>query len=74
MEGLLFYTVYFNPSDYPGKYVVRKTIVNAGGVHHAEEAEIIAQDLESARKVIPWHLHRMDPWPGDDPAIFEIWL
>jgi hypothetical protein len=33
-----------------------------------------ALTLDALRSLLPPHLHRMDPMPGDDPVVVEIWL
>jgi len=66
------YTVYFNPSDYPGKYVVRvTTIVGARGIVGDPG---VFDSLENARECIPQSLMRMDRLPEDDPVIVEVWI
>lgn len=68
--SIKMYTVYKNPSDYPGKYVVR--------IFHGEipeEKPLCVEDtLEAARSHIPpglVHLHRTHE---DDPVILETWI
>lgn len=68
-EGLHLYTIYSNPSDFPGKFVVR----------HFEGAEpretvIVADTLHEARSALPPGLARIVRSPGDDPVILETWL
>lgn len=67
---LIMYTVYDNPTDYPGKYVVRRwKLLNA-------EADplIVADTLEEARAAIPPHLFCIPRQPEDDRAVKEVWI
>lgn len=43
------WAVYKDPSDYPGKFVVRRFI----GMNAKKEPEVVADTLDEARRVIP---------------------
>lgn len=70
--------VYFNPSDYPGLYVVRPWDIVRGELEPRSRREHwLCSTLEEARALIL----RGDPGlyclprnPGDDPVIVEVWL
>lgn len=73
-----FFVVYDNPSDYRGKFVVRRhfvmrtvdrTFVRVAIIPHA-----VVDTLEAARAAIPAGLTRLLRVPGDDPVIVETWL
>lgn len=70
---LITYTVFFNPSDFPGQYVVRAFEVVQCAVHPSAMARS-AQTLAEARTHIPRGLFRMDPQPGDHPSVIEVWF
>ena len=64
------FAVYQNPSDYPGKFVVRKFV----GENPDEKPLCVEDTLEEARKKIPAGLHRADRIPNDDVVIIETWF
>lgn len=69
-DSITVYAVYKNPSDYPGKFVVRKFIGETPDVNPS----IVADSLIEARKVIPRDKVRLTPSITDDPVIIETWL
>ena len=71
---MTIYTIYSNPLDYPGKYVVRRSIIREGGLHVAVEPDAVVDSLLEARSHIPDSLFRMPRVPHDDPCIVESWL
>jgi hypothetical protein len=65
------WTVYENPTDYPGKFVAR--------LFHGETPTasiVIADDLETIRDMMQFEfgLVKLMRSPGDDPKIVEVWL
>lgn len=70
---LPMFTVYFNPPDHPGKYVVRMHVVEAGGSRPTNEG-VVADDLETVRSVIPHGLTCMPRDPNDEKQIVEVWF
>ena len=67
------FVVYFNPQDFPGKYVVRRHVVGRGTVTIDAEPLIVCDSLHQARSAIPADT-RLDRNPDDDPVIVEVWL
>lgn len=68
------YTIYANPLDFPGKFVVRRHVVEAGHSVPDVMPMVVADNLEGAREVLPpgsWCLGRE---PGDDQKIVESWI
>lgn len=70
---LQVFCVYFNPSDYPKKYVVRRWL----GMDPDREPVVIADTLEEARE----KLKKLNPYidrrffhPDDDAVILETWI
>ena len=63
------FVVYFNPQDFPGKYVVRRHV----GTRPDAEPLIVCDSLHQARSAIPADT-RLDRSPDDDPVIVEVWL
>jgi len=73
-EGLTIYVVYKNPSDYPGKYVVRPQRVSRDAGIVNEPVTYVGESLQMARASIPPCLSYFPRHPGDDPVILEAWL
>jgi len=76
---LQMFVIYKDPIDIPQPcYFVRRWIVHPG--HDGAVPDpfgIAAQSLENARLAIRdsvGELWRMDPSPGDDANIVEVWL
>lgn len=65
------YVVYDHPADHPDKWVVRRWEIHAGSEHPRESWT--ADTLEDARSIVPAHLVNIGRFPGDDPAIYEVW-
>ena len=73
-DELTIHVVYHNPSDYPGKWVVRRHFVGVDGVNLASEPDCVADSLAEARDHIPVGLFRMNRHPHDPEVIYETWL
>jgi len=71
--GVQVWTIYERPSDYPGHFVVRRSVVALGGIIPDLECGL-AKSLEGARKLIPDGLARVNRYPSDDPVIVESWV
>ena len=68
------YTVYRNPADYPGRYVVRRFVCAAGRPIPDPTPVSVSTSLTDARNAIPGRLVRFPRDPTDEPAIVETWL
>jgi hypothetical protein len=68
------YCVYRKPTDYPDKYVVRKWEIYSGLQSPVPGGLQIANDLLTARKLVPEGLARLARLPNDDPNIVEVWI
>ena len=68
-RALEIFTVYFNPLDYPGLYVVR-VFWNATPTVYGWTAPT----LEEVRARLPRGLVCLPREPGDEPQIVECWL
>jgi len=77
MDSLSIFTVYENPRDYPGRIVVRRFDVSAGGAVADPEPLAIVDTLDEARAAIK-RVHPGAAWvqrnPSDDDPIVECWL
>jgi hypothetical protein len=62
-----------NPSDFPGKFVLRQQWVLKGQIHHAAEANV-CETLFQARAFLPAGLVNIGRNVGDDPVIVEVWI
>lgn len=71
-EAITFWTITCNPSDCPGKYVVRPHYVGVEG--STVGCATVAYTLQGARDAIPPGCHRFPRGPYDDPVIVECWM
>lgn len=71
-QVLYLYVIYYNPSDFPGRYVCR---INHVG-HTNVPGRLLANEdtLEKVRAKLPPGLHRIARSKGDDKVIVETWL
>jgi hypothetical protein len=70
---LSMWVIYFDPTDYPQKWVVRRWDVGHGIVR-AQPKAAICDSLRKARTFIPFGLVRLDRMEADEPQIKEVWL
>ncbi len=73
-EPLNIWTIYYNPSDMPGYFVLRRHVVLDGATGPSPEAywsEFIEPLRDEMRKR---HLHCMPRQDGDEPHIVESWI
>lgn len=70
---LVMHVIYHNPSDHPGKWVVRPRHISPG---RDEPMALcyVCDNLEEARTKIPAGLHCLPRYPQDDPVIYEVWF
>lgn len=74
-KALTIHTVYFNPTDYPGQYVVRDHYVLAdGGESYCGKPRIVTESLEKARDIIPRGKVPFQRNEQDDSVIVETWI
>ena len=52
-DGLAVYVIYANPSDYPGKYVVRRQVVTSTAIVNDAEPLGVVDTLDQARALLP---------------------
>ena len=68
------FTVYFDPSDYPGKYVVRGSTVLTEGALTDVEPLVVVDTYDEACAAIPPGLWQLMRSPDDDIVVVEVWL
>lgn len=78
-DVLSMWVIYWNPTDYPGKFVAREWQVHPGKLDPVPMPNaIIVDSLEAARTAVQFAsstlLTRLAPAPGDDAKILETWL
>jgi hypothetical protein len=73
-DGLAVYVLYYNPSDYPGLYVVRRQVATATSITVDPEPMAVTDTLMGARALLPVGLHRIERDIIDEPQIVETWL
>lgn len=68
------WVIYFDPLDYPQKWVVRRWSIGEGKVEADREA-IIYTTLQEARNSLPWQAStRLNRAPCDEKQIIEMWF
>ena len=74
-NALEIFTIYYNPTDFPKKYVVRRFKVDCKGrpVPDAEPLSV-CDTLHEARTAIPDDLYCMPRQEHDVPQIVENWI
>ena len=74
MAGLMMWTIYAHPLDYPDGFVVRKWLVEGG--RDPRDAGVLGRvgSLDDARALIPGGLTFMPAGEGDDPCVVETWF
>ena len=73
MPSMELYVVYFNPSDYPGMYVVRRQVAGRGTVTPDRRPLGVSTTLDQVRCSLPPGLTLIPRHPDDDPCIVEVW-
>lgn len=78
MVILKSFVVYNNPSDYPGKHVLRQQdVVREDSVvrivPHKEPIAVV-DSLDEVREHVPQGLHNMGRMQADEPHIVEVWI
>ena len=73
-EPLRSFTVYYDPADYPGKYVVRGERIYPGLCVKDPEPAYVGDSLADARDVIPLTMTPLPRMTGDPPPIVEVWI
>jgi hypothetical protein len=68
---LLIWTVSWGTADFGDQFVARPFLSRAGRFMHRH---LSADTLDDVRALLPVGLTRLDPEPGDDPVIVEVWL
>jgi hypothetical protein len=62
--------IYKSPKDYPGKYVARLWDIRNRPTIYVT----VANTLDIIREGIPRNMHRLPPFPSDDPVLVETWI
>lgn len=73
-EAVYLYTIYFNPFDFPGDYVVKKWEIGANDMYQDLGFIKITKTLAEARQKLPKGLVNLGREVGDDPVIVESWI
>ena len=70
---LPIWTVYFNPKDFPGRHVARRSEVGPEGALATDD--ILLGEIDDIRLAFAkCGLVKMTRSPGDDPVIVECWI
>lgn len=87
---LTIWVIYYNPRDYPGKYVTRAQDIVRGNTEPVIRSDCTVHDsLDAAREAVPRFQHHsmggdgrvyaseyvlVARHPSDDPTIVETWI
>jgi hypothetical protein len=75
MKVINLYVIYFNPMDYPGKFVLRVHQVRLEEeLFLVGRAAQISDTLEGIRTFLPLHVTPIGRYEHDDPVILEVWI
>jgi hypothetical protein len=72
-KSLTIWTIYRNPGDHPGKWVLRAHDVGPGTTQ-ARPGCYIANSYEELLSSLPSGLDRLPRDAYDDPVIYECWI
>jgi hypothetical protein len=72
-RALEMFVIYNSPRDYPGKFVLRRWIIDEG-TSKPDDSAIIADTLEAIRAAVPFGMFRLERDPQDEPQIVESWV
>lgn len=73
-DGLIMWTVYDHPADFPDCFVARRWRVTADGPQAMSQV-ITSGDLDLLRREMAgMGLTVLNRSPDDDPKIVEVWL
>lgn len=75
-DALSIYTIYENPSDFPGRFVVRRwfAVRRISEPIAAIEPHAVCLTLDAARQSLPPGLHKLAREYTDDSCIVESWI
>ena len=77
-DALPTWTIYYNATDYPGMYVVRRFLILGGGrgLHHDALPCFVGETLEGARESLPHErgLVMLARAASDPPQVVETWM
>lgn len=68
------YVIYFNPADFPGRFVVREWFIDRDGELLALNLIGTGQTLVEARSLIPQGMINFRRSPDDIPCVLETWM
>lgn len=74
LSGLVLYTIYDHPKDYPHEFVIRRWDGRTNQPIDKGEPFARGKTLKSVRHKLPPGLYRLQREPGDDPVIVETWI
>jgi hypothetical protein len=73
MGRLEVLTVYKDPRDNPGKWVLRGFDVRSNGTEARADC-VVADSLDEVRRSVPVGCVRLGRSGGDDPCVYESWV
>jgi hypothetical protein len=71
---MITYTIYENPTDYPGKFVLKRFTVKDFNPVPDKQPIAVVDDLEAARAELPEGLINYGRHEKDEKQIVETWI
>ena len=71
---MLVYTIYDNPTDYPGRVVLRRFTVTKDGTAADPDPIYVGNSVAEARAAVPAGHVRIDRSPADPTCVVETHL
>ena len=73
-DTLKIWVVFRNPTDFPGKFVLRVQEILPGGHVYMRPEVWLRDSLEALRECVPPGLYRQDRQREDPEQIVEVWF
>lgn len=73
LRALAVYVIYKNPTDYPGRIVLRRQLVHAGRIDADPQPMYVGASIDEAHARLPPGLCRL-AYTDPDPAICQVWI
>lgn len=72
--AMTFYAVYYNPTDFPGEWVVRRWVLVDLLVRAEPQLWGQGATLQEVRRLRPPETLILPKREDDDPALWEVWV
>ena len=73
-DALVVWTLYHNPTDYPGQFVLRRALVRKNELIRDREPTCVSPQLSDILAALPAESFFIPRHPNDAPAIVGTWV